>query len=73
VPRALAGIIDRFVVRVLLAGTRASWPLLRLVPSPWLRPFLMPSARRMRRALARAVVVPAVVLVVAAVVMTLVR
>jgi hypothetical protein len=73
VPRALAGIIDRFVVRVLLAGTRAGWPMLRLLPSPWLRPFLTPSARRLRRSLARAVVVPAVVRAVAILVMTLVR
>jgi hypothetical protein len=65
--------IDRLVVRVLLAGAHASWPVLRLVPSQWLRPLLMPSARRLRRSLARAVLVPAVVLAGAVVAMTLLR
>jgi hypothetical protein len=49
---ALPGTIDRLLAGVLLAWVRRSWPLLRLVPSSWLRPLLAPTARRLRYSLA---------------------
>jgi hypothetical protein len=53
VRNALARVVDRLLVRLLLAGARRRWPLLRLVPSSWLRPLLAPPARRLRRPLGR--------------------
>jgi hypothetical protein len=50
---ALRATIDRLLATVLLAGARRSWPLLRLIPSSWLRPLLAPTARRLRYSLAR--------------------
>jgi hypothetical protein len=50
---ALPATIDRLLATVLLAGARRSWPLLRLIPSSWLRPLLAPTARRLRYSLAR--------------------
>jgi hypothetical protein len=54
--RPLPATIDRLLATVLLAGARRSWPLLRLIPSSWLRPLLAPTARRLRYSLARGVV-----------------
>lgn len=48
---SIASVIDRLLVRLLLAGARRRWPLLRPVPSSWLRPVLEPRARRLRRPL----------------------
>lgn len=51
---AVTPLIDRLLVRLLLAGARRRWPLLRLVPSSWLRALLAPPARRLRRSLGQA-------------------
>ena len=56
--------VDRRIEKRLLAGLRDTWPVLHVVPSAWLRPMLVPSARRLRRLLARALV--AIALTVAA-------
>jgi hypothetical protein len=48
-------VIDRLLVTLLLMGARRSWPVLRLVPSPWLRPLLAPTARRLHRQLRRGI------------------
>jgi hypothetical protein len=47
----VARLIEKLLVRLLLAGARRRWPVLRLVPSSWLRPLLAPPARRLRRPL----------------------
>jgi hypothetical protein len=38
---------------LLLVGARRTWPLLRLGPSSWLRPLLVPAAKRTRHSLVR--------------------
>jgi hypothetical protein len=48
-----APVIDRLLVRLLLAGARRRWPLLRLIPSSWLRSLLAPPAHRLCRPLGR--------------------
>ena len=48
--------VDGRIEKRLLAGLRDTWPVLHVVPSAWLRPMLVPSARRLRRLLARALV-----------------
>jgi hypothetical protein len=40
---------------MMLVGARRAWPLLRGVPSPWLRQLLIPTAKRMRHSLVRPV------------------
>jgi hypothetical protein len=52
---SLLGVMDRLLATLLLAGARRSWPVLRLLPSSWIRRLLAPTARRMRRSLARGV------------------
>jgi hypothetical protein len=53
VPTLLAGKLDRLLGDMLLTGARRRWPLLSLVPARWLRPLLLPAARRLRISLAR--------------------
>jgi hypothetical protein len=58
--------IDRRVADVIVAGARRNRPLLTLVPNSWVRPLLLPTARRLRRSLTRsfvAVSIPAGVVV----------
>jgi hypothetical protein len=52
-PTSLAGAFDRLIASVLLTGARRTYPMLRLLPPSWLRPLLIPTARRLRRTLAR--------------------
>jgi hypothetical protein len=42
---------------MMLVGARRAWPLLRLVPSSWLRQLLIPTAKRVRHSLVRPVFV----------------
>jgi hypothetical protein len=45
--------IDRLIASFLLGRARRTWPLLTLVPSPFLRRLLTPTASRLRRSLQR--------------------
>ena len=54
VPTIIVGTFDRLLTDALVAGARRRWPLLRLLPRSWMRPLLMPTARRLRSSLARA-------------------
>jgi hypothetical protein len=58
--RGLGAAIDRRVADVIVAGARRNWPLLTLVPRAWVRPVVLPTARRLRRSLARSVVAAAI-------------
>jgi hypothetical protein len=58
----MLGALDRLLASLMIAGARRTWPALRLVPSPWLRPLVAPTARRVRRSL----MVPTLALVVVA-------
>ena len=51
--------VDRRLEDVIVAWTRRQWPALRLVPARWLRPVVAPTAVRLRRSLARAVLTAA--------------
>lgn len=70
---ALAGAIDRLLASILLAGARRSWPLLRLVPSSWLRPLLAPTARRLRYSLARSAIALSTTVAAAIVLLVMLR
>jgi hypothetical protein len=49
--------IDRRLEGVIVAWLRREWPVLRVVPSAWIRPVVRPTAMRLRRSLARSVLV----------------
>ena len=53
-PTLIVGTLDRKLTSMLIAAARRRWPLLRLLPTRWLHPLLRPTARRLRRSLARA-------------------
>jgi hypothetical protein len=58
---AVSTAIDRRLEDAIVAWLRREWPVLRLVPSSWIRPAARPTAVRLRRSLARitlAVAVP---------------
>jgi hypothetical protein len=59
--RGVSAAIDRRLEDVIVVWLRREWPVLRLVPSRWIRPAARPTAVRLRRSLSRialAVVVP---------------
>jgi hypothetical protein len=72
-PTLLVGTLDRLLVSVLLAGARRRWPLVRLVPRRWVRPLLMPAARRVRASLARAAMFVSLAVIAAGAVLFLSR
>ena len=41
--------IDRKLEELIVAWLRREWPVLRLVPSGWIRPAVRPTAMRLRR------------------------
>jgi hypothetical protein len=45
--------IDRRVEDLIVGWLRREWPVLRLVPSHWIRPAVRPAAARIRRSLSR--------------------
>src|ERR1019366_3777050 len=45
--------IDRRLEEAIVAWLRREWPVLRLVPSRWIRPATRPTAVRLRRSLSR--------------------
>jgi hypothetical protein len=51
--KVVADAVDQRIEKRLLAAARHTWPVLHAVPSAWLRPVLVPSAKRLRRSLAR--------------------
>jgi hypothetical protein len=53
--------IDTQVADVIVAWTRRRWPLLRLVPSRWMRPAVIPAAMRLRRGLSAATLIVGVI------------
>jgi hypothetical protein len=56
VPTLVVGTLDGLLADFLVAGARRRWPRLCFVPRRWMRPLLMPTARHLRRSLARATV-----------------
>jgi hypothetical protein len=62
--------LDRLVASLLLVGACRTFPALRLLPSSWLRPLLLPTARRIRSGLARTVL-PLALFAVAAIALLL--
>jgi hypothetical protein len=70
---SVAGLIDTLLVRLLMAGARRRWPLLRLVPSSWLGSLLAPPARRLRCSLGHGALRLSVGLAAAGVLVMLVR
>jgi hypothetical protein len=56
-PTLIAGRLDRLLAGALLARARRRWPLLTLLPSSWLRPLLLPTARHVRSSLTPGAVV----------------
>jgi len=52
--------IDRRIEGAIVAWLRRKWPLLRLVPSRWIRPAARPTAVRLRRSLSRITVALAI-------------
>jgi hypothetical protein len=52
-PTSFVAALDRLIAGVLLTQVRRTYPSLGLLPTSWLRPLLMPTARRMRRSLER--------------------
>jgi hypothetical protein len=71
--RAAPRAIDRLLVTLLLVGVRRTWPVLRLVPSPWLRPLLAPTARRLHRPLRQGILSLSLALASTGVLLALVR
>jgi hypothetical protein len=65
--------LDRRIATLILLQARRRWPLLSLVPAPWMRPLLAPAATRVRRSLTRAALALAVVTVVMASLLALLR
>ncbi len=63
--RAFVGALDKRLADRLLAGALRNWPVLTVVPSTWLRPLLLPTARRLRRSLVGRVLSISLALVVA--------
>jgi hypothetical protein len=47
--------IDRRIEGLIVAWVRSQWPVLRLVPARWIRPFITPTAVRARRLASRGV------------------
>jgi len=45
--------IDRRLEDLIVAWLRREWPVLRLVPSRWIRPAVRPTAMRLRRSASR--------------------
>jgi hypothetical protein len=50
---AVSAAIDRRFEDAIVAWLRRGWPVLRLVPSRWIRPAARPTAARLRRSLLR--------------------
>jgi hypothetical protein len=65
--------LDRRIANLILLRARRKWPLLSLVPAPWMRPLLAPAATRVRRQVTRAVLAVAVVTGVMVSLLALVR
>jgi hypothetical protein len=53
--------LDQRIAKLILLRARRKWPLLSLVPAPWMRPLLAPAATRVRRSLMRAALALAMV------------
>jgi hypothetical protein len=51
--RSVSAAIDRRLEEAIVAWLRRRWPVLRLVPSRWIRPATRPTAARLRRSLSR--------------------
>lgn len=70
--RSVGAAIDTRLAGLIITRLRRLWPLLKLVPAPWLVPIVAPAARGLRRSLYRdavtVVVVTCVVIVAAALV-----
>jgi hypothetical protein len=49
----VSAVIDRRLEDAIVAWLRREWPVLRLVPSRWIRPAARPTAMRLRRSLSR--------------------
>ncbi len=64
-PTVVLGTLDRLLVAVLVAGARRRWPVLSLVPSRWLRPLLLPTARQARSSLGRGAMLISLALIAA--------
>jgi hypothetical protein len=69
----LIGKFDRLLGDMLLDRARRRWPLLSLLPAPWLRPLLLPTARRLRISLARGAIYTSLVAITAAAALLLPR
>jgi hypothetical protein len=65
--------IDRRLEEAIVAWLRREWPVLRLVPSRWIRPATKPTAVRLRRSLSRLALALAVPIGIALALMTLAR
>jgi hypothetical protein len=64
--------IDRRLEEAIVAWLRCKWPVLRLVPSRWIRPAARPTAVRLRRSLSRLALALAVPIGIALALLTLV-
>ena len=53
--------LDRRIATLILLRARRKWPLLSLVPAPWMRPLLAPAVTRVRQSLMRAMLALAMV------------
>ncbi|MGZ6695739.1 MAG: hypothetical protein ACXVFL_08850 [Solirubrobacteraceae bacterium] len=66
-PRAmssgLSAAIDSRLEDLIVAWARRRWPALRLVPAPWIRPAVAPTALRLRRSLSYGVLAAAMAMV----------
>ncbi len=56
----LGAAIDGQLAGLIVIRLRRNWPLLKLVPASWIRPIVMPVARRLRCSLCRGVAAVAV-------------
>jgi hypothetical protein len=57
--------IDRWLEERVVTWARRQWPVLRLVPAPWIRPVIKPKVVGLRRSLSRvalALAVPVVII-----------
>jgi hypothetical protein len=70
---SVSAAIDRRVQSLVVAWVRRQWPVLRLVPTRWIRPAITPTATRLRRSFSRGVVALAVPSGVVVVMLTYVR
>jgi hypothetical protein len=62
--RSVSAAIDRRLEEAIVAWLRREWPVLRLVPSGWIRPATRPTVARLRRSLSRITLALAVATVI---------